>query len=214
MKKILDVRHIIILLLLGIAIIEFVNPKGFMPHRTLLKVDSIPYAVHDTIPVDSLVEVEVEVEVPVEVPVEKRIEVPVVQPVDTAEIIKSHFAKVQYKDVLKLPNNQGTVTITDTIANNTIVNRKFIAEVKRMIVKDTVYTQIPRKTEIYFGVDAKFDKPNVVNIMGLSMLFKNKDDRHLYKIGVGVTNRVDDQGTNGSLQPFLAGGVYWKLKFR
>ena len=214
MKKILDVRHIIILLLLGIAIIEFVNPKGFMPHRTLLKVDSIPYAVHDTIPVDSLVEVEVEVEVPVEVPVEKRIEVPVVQPVDTAEIIKTHFTKVQYKDVLKLPNNQGTVTITDTIANNTIVNRKFIAEVKRMIVKDTVYTQIPRKTEIYFGVDAKFDKPNVVNIMGLSMLFKNKDDRHLYKIGVGVTNRVDDQGTNGSLQPFLAGGVYWKLKFR
>jgi len=214
MKKILDVRHIIILLLLGIAIIEFVNPKGFMPHRTFLKVDSIPYAVHDTIPVDSLVEVEVEVEVPVEVPVEKRIEVPVVQPVDTAEIIKSHFAKVQYKDVLKLPNNQGTVTITDTIANNTIVNRKFIADVKRMIVKDTVYTQIPRKTEVYLGVDAKFDKPNVVNIMGLSMLFKNKDDKHMYKIGVGVTNRVDDQGTNGSLQPFLAGGVYWKLKFR
>jgi hypothetical protein len=214
MKKLLDVRHFVIIILLLIAMVEFINPKGIMPHRVKIQTDSIPYAVHDTVSVDSLVEVEVEVEVPVEVPVEKRIEVPVIQPVDTAEIIKSHFAKVQYKDVLKLPNNQGTVTITDTIANNTIVNRKFIADVKRMIVKDTVYTQIPRKTEVYLGFDAKFDKPNVVNVMGLSMLFKNKDDKHMYKIGVGVTNRVDDNGTNGSLQPFLAGGAYWKLKFR
>lgn len=214
MKKLLDVRHFIIIVLLLMAIVEFINPKGFMPHRTVLKVDSIPYAVHDTIPVDSLVEVEVEVEVPVPYEVEKKVEVPVIQPVDTAEIIKSHFAKVQYKDVLKLPNNQGTVTITDTIANNTIVNRKFIADVKRMIVRDTVYTQIPRKTEVYLGLDAKFDKPNVVNVMGLSMLFKNKDDKHMYKLGVGVTNRVDDNGTNGELHPFIAGGVYWKLKRR
>ena len=214
MKKLLDVRHFIILFLLLIAILELINPKGIMPNRTKIvpQVDSIPYAVHDTIPVDSLVEVEVEVPVPYEV--EKRVEIPVIQSVDTAEIIKSHFAKVQYKDVLKLPNNQGTVTITDTIANNTIVNRKFIADVKQMIVKDTVYTQIPRKTEVYLGLDGTFDKPNVINIMGLSVLFKNKDDRHLYKLGVGVSNRVGDNGVNGELHPFIAGGVYWKLKLR
>ena len=34
-----------------------------MPHRVKVQTDSIPYAVHDTIAVDSLVEVEVEVEV-------------------------------------------------------------------------------------------------------------------------------------------------------
>jgi hypothetical protein len=214
MKKILDIRHIIIVILAILALVEFINPKGIMPNRTKLvpQIDSIPYAVHDTIPVDSLVEVEVEV--PVEVPVEKKVEIPVLQPIDTAEILKLHFAKTPYKDVLKLPNNQGTVTITDTIANNTIVNRKFIADIKRMIIKDTIYTQIPRKTEVYLGIDAKFDKPNVVNVMGLSMLFKNKDDKHMYKIGVGVTNRVDDNGTNGTLHPFIAGGVYWKVKLK
>ena len=214
MKKILDIRHIIILILLLIAIIEFINPKGVMPNRTKLipQVDSIPYAVHDTIPVDSLVEVQVEVPVPYEV--EKRVEIPVIQPVDTNEILKIHFAKVPHKDVLKLPNNQGTITITDTISKNSIVNRKFIADVKRMIVKDTVYTQIPRKTEAYLGIDAKFDKPNVVNVIGLSMLFKNKDDNHMYRLGVGVTNRIDDQGSNGNLTPFIGGGVYWKLKFK
>ena len=99
MKKLLDVRHFIIIVLLLMAIVEFINPKGFMPHRTVLKVDSIPYAVHDTIPVDSLVEVEVEVEVPVPYEVEKKVEVPVIQPVDTVEIIKSHFAKADYMEL-------------------------------------------------------------------------------------------------------------------
>ena len=214
MKKILDIRHIVIVLLLLICALEFLNPKGFMPNRTKIvsQVDSIPFEVHDT----TEIEVPIEVEVPVEVkvPYEVKVEVPVIQSVDTAEIIKSHFAKVQYKDVLKLPNNQGTVTITDTISNNTIVNRKFIADVKRMIVKDTIYTQIPRKTEAYLGLDFKFDKPNVINVIGLSMLFKNKDDKHMYKVGVGVTNRVDDGGTNGRLTPFIGGGVYWKLKLK
>jgi len=212
MKKIFNIPNAIILLLILIAIIEFINPKGIMPNRTTIKVDSIPYAVHDTVLVDSLVEVEVEVPVPYEV--EKRVEIPVYQTIDTMEILKVHFAKVQHKEVLTLPNNQGTVTLIDTISKNSIVNRKFIADVKRMIVTDTVYTQIPRKTEAYLGIDAKFDKPNVVNIIGVSMLFKNKDDNHMYRLGVGVTNRIDDQGTTGSLTPFIGGGVYWKLKFK
>jgi hypothetical protein len=214
MKKILDIRHIVIVLLLLICFLEFLNPKGFMPNRTKIvtQIDSIPFEVHDTTEIEVPVEVEVLYEV--KVPYEVKVEVPVIQSVDTAEILKSHFAKIQYKDVLKLPNNQGIVTITDTIANNTIVNRKFIADIKRMIINDTIYTQIPRKTEAYLGLDVKFDKPNVINIIGLSMLFKNKDDRHMYKLGVGVTNRVDDGGTNGKLTPFIGGGVYWKLKLK
>lgn len=214
MKKHLNVKNITIVILVILLFLAFLNPGGHLPTRTkyVPQIDSVQYVIHDTVSVDSLVEVEVEV--PVEVEVEKIVEVPVYQTIDTMEILKVHFAKVQHKDVLTLPNNQGTVTLIDTISMNTIVNRKFIADVKRMIVKDTVYTQIPRKTEAYLGIDAKFDKPNVVNIIGVSVLFKNKDDNHMYRLGVGVTNRVDDQGTNGSLTPFIGGGVYWKLKFK
>lgn len=214
MKKLINVKNIVILLLVAVSVVEFINPNGILPNRIQFvpQIDSVPYAVHDT----TEIEVPVEVEVPIEVrvPVEVKVEVPVIQPVDTNEILKVYFAKVQRKEVLTLPNNQGTVTITDTISKNNIVNRNFIADVKRMIVKDTLYTQIPRKTEVYFGFDAKFDKPNLVNIMGLSLLFKNKDDNHMYKLGVGVTNRVDDEGTNGRLTPYIGGGVYWKLKLR
>ncbi len=190
----------------------FINPKGILPNRKelVIKTDSIPYAVHDTIPEE--VEVEVEVEVPVEVEVEKRIEIPVIQPVDTTEILKIYFAKIQHKDVLTLPDNQGTISITDTISKNSIVNRKFIADVKKMIVKDTIYTPEPRKTQVYFGFDAKFDKPNVVNLMGLGVVLKTKDEK-LYKIGVGMANNITD-GTSGTLTPYLGGGVYWKVKLR
>ena len=214
MKKQLDIRYPIILILLTLCVLEYINPKGFMPNRTNIvsKIDSIPYAVHDTIPVEVPVEVSVPVEV--KVPYEVKVEVPVMQTIDTNEILKIYFAKVPHKEVLTLPNNQGTVSIIDTISKNSIVNRKFVSDVKRMIVKDTLYTQIPRKTEVYMGIDAKFDKPNVINIIGISMLFKNKDDNHMYKLGVGVTNRVDDEGTNGKLTPFIGGGVYWKIKKR
>lgn len=214
MKKYLDIRNFIILILILICALEFLNPKGFMPNRIKLvsKIDSIPFPVHDTTEVEVLVGVEIPYEV--RVPYEVKVEVPVIQSVDTNEILKGYLAKVSRNEVLILPNNQGTVTITDTISKNNIVNRKFIADIKRMIIKDTVYTQIPRKTEVYLGVDAKFDKPNVMNIIGLSMLFKNKDDKHMYKLGVGVTNRIDDGGSTGKLTPFIGGGVYWKVKLR
>ena len=92
MKKHLNAKNFIIVILIILLFLAFFNPGGHLPNRTLLKVDSIPYAVHDTIPVDSLVEVEVEVEVPVEVEVEKRVEVPVQIPIDTTEILKIYFA--------------------------------------------------------------------------------------------------------------------------
>lgn len=212
MKKLLDVRHLVIIILILIAIVEFINPKGFMPHRTLLKVDSIPFAVHDTITVDSLVEVEVEIEVPVPYEVEKRVEVPVIQPVDTNEILKVHFAKVPHKEVLTLPNDQGTVTILDTISKNSIVNRKFISDVKRMIVKDTIYTKEPKKNQVFFGFNGGLSSSDVVSHVSTGVLFKTKDDK-IFHVDLGVANRTTD-GVNGTFTPYIGGGVYWKIKLK
>jgi len=118
------------------------------------------------------------------------------------------------KDILKLPGNIGTVTLFDTISNSRIVGRSFKSEVKQKILRDTIYTPIPRKNELFFGVDAKLDKPNVINLIGLAVLLKDKDDHHLYKLGVGVSNKVGSDGTNGVLVPYIGGGVYWKVNIK
>ena len=214
MKKYLNAKNITIVILIILLFLVFLNPGGQLPTRTkyVPQTDSIPYAVHDTVTVDSLVEVEVEVEVPVEVEVEKRVEVPVYQPIDTMEILKVHFAKVQHKEVLTLPNNQGTVTLIDTISKNSIVNRQFIADIKRMIVKDTIYTKEPKKNQLFFGLNGGFNKENVVSHIGTGVLFKTKDDK-IFHVGVGVANRVLD-GTSGTFTPYVDGGVYWKLKLK
>jgi hypothetical protein len=194
------------------VIIEFINPKGIMPNRTTVKVDSIPYAVHDTVSVDSLVQVEVEIEVPVEIEVEKIVEVPVYQTIDTMEILKIHFAKVQHKEVLTLPDNQGTITIIYSISKNTVVNRKFISDIKRMIVKDTIYTKEPKKNQMFFGFTSGFSSVDVVSHIGTGVLFKTKDDK-IFHVDLGVANRTTD-GVNGSFTPYVGGGVYWKLKLK
>jgi hypothetical protein len=214
MKKIFDVRHIIIAILLLLAIVEFINPKGIMPNRTLTIHDTVGFEVpiHDTIPQEVEVEVPVEVEVEKPVPYAVHDTIALNNPIDTNAILNAVGQKIFKKDVLKLPSNIGTITLFDTISNNRIVGRSFKSDVKQKIVRDTMYTPIPRQNEFYVGLDAKFDKPNVINIVGLSVLFKNKDDRHMYRLGVGVTNRVDDKGINGSLSPFIGGGAYWKIK--
>jgi hypothetical protein len=210
MKKIFDIRHIIIVLLVVVAIVEFINPKGVMPHRTVTRVDSIPYAVHDTISVDSLVEVEVEVPVPYEV--EKRVEVPVQVPVDTNQILSIFFKKNVFNNTLKLLNNSGTVSITDTISENKIVGRGFVANIKTKTIIDTVLKVNPPKGQWYAGFDVKLDKPTVVKVIDIGLMFKSKQNK-IFKIGVGVEN-VMTSSSNGKFEPYIGGGAYFPVKLR
>jgi hypothetical protein len=212
MKKHLTAKNFIIVILIILLFLAFYNPGGHLPNRTITRVDSIGYAVHDTISVDSLIEVEIEIEVPVEVEVEKRVEVQVLTPVDTTEILKIYFAKIQHKDVLTLPNNVGTITIMDTISKNSIVNRKFISDIKQMIIKDTVYTKEPKKGQMYFGFNGGLSKSDVVSHLGTGIMYKTKEDK-IYHLGIGVANRILD-GTTGQFTPYVDGGVYFKIKTR
>ena len=194
MKKYLDIRNIIILVLTASTALVAINPKGIMPNRVqyLHRIDSVPYPVHDTVPVD--VEVEVEVPVEVKVPVEKLVEVPVYLKVDTAEIIKTYVAKNEQKAPAVLPNNQ-------VVSEN---------KVKPKVIRDTIYTQEPRKTTYYVGFDAKFDDPNYVKLLGLGFMIKDKRER-IYRISGGVENRVGPDRISGSFTPYVGGGIYWKI---
>lgn len=210
MKKYINVKNIIITILVILLVLTLFNPGGYLPNRTkfIPKIDSIPYAVHDTVYLDSLVEVEIEVPIEIEVPTQ----VVITQSVDTMEILKMFYVKNIKKDVLTLPNNVGTLTLIDTISQNKIVGRSFESKIKKQIVKDTLRLPEEKKNKMYFGLNTQIDRPNLVNGLGMGLLYQTKQDK-IFKIGIGVNNRVTD-GTTGAFTPYVDAGIYWKIKVR
>jgi hypothetical protein len=209
MKKIFDIRHIIILLLLVLVVVEFINPKGIMPNRTFVIHDTIGFEVpvHDTIPE----EVEVEVPVLIEKPVPYAVHDTIQTIVDTNLIVNQYLnSKNIFTNTYKFDKKQGSITITDTISNNKLIGRKYITKITPII--DTLRIPEPFKRKVYAGIETTFNKPDVVGSVGLGFLINSKSNR-IYQLGLGVTNRVID-GTNGGLTPYINGGVYWKIKLK
>lgn len=214
MKKLLNIKNIAIAVLIAIILLEYFNPGGKMPGRTI-RIEGKKYEVikHEIDTVD-IVKTKVVTkkgeDIYHETIVEKEVLIPAV--VDTMALLKDYYSKVLYKDVLVLPDSLGTVAVTDTISQNRILGRTFDAKVKERTIKETLIVKELPKTQVYYGFTGGFNKADVVSNIGGGLLVKTKKDK-IYQVGVGVANRVTD-GTNGSLSPYIGAGVYWKIKFK
>ena len=207
-KKIFDLRNIVILILILICIVEFINPKGIMPHRIHTIHDTVGYEVpvHDTIPVDSLVEVPVEVQV--EKPVPYAVHDTLIIKPDTNAIVENYLnSKNIFTNTFKFGMNQGSITIVDTISKNKIIGRKYIPKITPRT--DTLRLPAIFKREVFVGIDTRLDKPNLIQLLGLGIIYKTKENM-IYKIDLGVQNNVTE-GTSGKFTPYIGGGVYWKV---
>lgn len=206
MKKndLLDFRNFVILFLVIVAVLGYFNVGGLLPNRVeyYTTTDSIPYPVHDTIPYEVLVEVpyEIEVEVPVNV----------IQQVDTSKILEIYYAKNQISEILTLPNDVGSVTLSEVISENKVIERKLVdPKLKKQILYDTLRIPEEPKTKFYYGLNFSTNREDFVNSLGFGVMVKTKTDK-IYRIDLGLNNRVMD-GTVGTLSPYLGGGVYWKI---
>jgi hypothetical protein len=202
MKKIFDIRHIVILLMVGIIIfLQFFIPPQIEIEEKL---------VYDTIPQEVIYEVEVEV--PYEVEVEKIVEVPAPTPlVDTAFILKNFYLKNFVQDTIMLNNNQGFIYLFDTISQNKVISRNFSATIKPKIVREPTPEPPKVRNQVYVGLNGALSHQDWVNSLGTSVLLKTKNDK-IFQIGGGFANRTFD-GTTGKFYAYVNGGVYWKLKF-
>jgi hypothetical protein len=214
MKKLLNFKNIAIAVLIAIILLEYFNPGGKMPGRTV-RIEGKSYEVikHD---IDTLEVVKTKVvtkkgeDIYHETIVEKEVIIPV--NVDTAALLKDYYSKVLYKDVLVLPDSLGTIAVTDTISQNKILGRTFDAKVKQREIKETLIVKELPKTQVFYGFTGGFNKADVVSNVGAGLLVKTKKDK-IYQIGIGVANRVTD-GTSGALSPYIGGGVFWKIKLK
>jgi hypothetical protein len=124
--------------------------------------------------------------------------------VDTAEILKDYYAKYTYKDTLRLKDSLGYIAIRDTIFKNRILNRHFDVNVNKIKIKEVVYVEPVKRLEFYFGGVIGFDKVDIINFAGPTLMLKDKKDK-VYSLGIGYNN-----AKTLSIQ----GGMYWKIKFK
>lgn len=210
MKQYLNFKNIAIAVLVVIVLMEFFNPFGNMPGRTI-RIDGKKYEViKHTVDTVDVIKTKVVTKKGEDIYHETIKEVVIPTIVDTTAILQNYYSKVVYKDLLVLPDSLGTVAVTDTIAQNKIAFRTFDAKVKQRTIKETTIVKELPKTQVFWGFNGGFNKKDVISNVGAGIVVKTKKEK-LYQIGIGVTNNVTD-GTNGSLSPFINAGVFWKIK--
>jgi hypothetical protein len=129
--------------------------------------------------------------------------VPTHEPIDTEAILRNFYAKNVFKDTIKLDDSLGFVSVIDTISQNKMYHRDWYAKINKTVITDKIYLKELRN-QVYIGGVVGFDKANIINFAGPSMLLKNKKD-DIYSIGVGYTN---------AKTVAIQGGVYWKIKLK
>jgi hypothetical protein len=217
MKKFVNFKNIAIAALIIYILLQWFNPGGVMPGGRTIRIDGKKYEVlkhtidtievektkivtkkgadiiHEVIDVDTLVLKEL-------------------VNVDTAALLKDYLAKVIYKDTLTLDGGLGTIALTDTITKNRILGRTWDAKVKERIIKEELIVKEPAKAQLYYGLNAGFNREDYVSAVGAGLILKTKKDK-IYQFGLGVNNRTTD-GTNGSFSPYVGFGTYWKIKVK
>jgi hypothetical protein len=205
MKKILDIRHFIILFLLVCCV--FIQHNKPSKEIVIKEIPSKPELIHDTIPQ------KVSVYLPGETILkDTTIYITTIEKVDTSAILRDYLIFNKFSDTLKLSNNQGFVYLNQTVNQNKIVDRKFSSTIKPKIVRETPPPPPPIRNQVFFGVNGAVSKEDWVNSIGLGLILKTKEN-HLYQVNLGVANRTVD-GASGELRPYVGVGAYWKVKVK
>lgn len=202
MKKILDIRHFIILTL--IYALFFLRGHNNTITKEVIKEVS-GEVIRDTIPIIEYLEGE-------DIYHDTTIYIPTLIQVDTLEILKEFYTKTIKLDTIKLNNNQGFIYLIDSISKNNIISRQWSATIKPKIVREPSPEPPKVRNQVYVGFNGALSQNDWVNSLGTSVLLKTKNDK-IFQLGVGVANRTVD-GISGGFTPFINGGVYWKIKLK
>ena len=126
--------------------------------------------------------------------------------VDTAAILKDYFAKRLTIDTLKLNDSLGFVIVTDTIKENRIWHRAYLANINQKEIHDTMWISPVPTPKLYIGINGGFTKTQLPNTIGLSLMYQTPKDK-IFGLGVGLQN-------GPTIAPYVNGSVYWKIKLK
>ena len=132
------------------------------------------------------------------------VEVPVY--IDTTGVIKDYYTKYVYNDTLNF-NEHGTVTLRDTITQNSIQSRLIAANLSKVyITKEITKSETP-KVEYYIGGGVGLGGQNFLNNMTGSILIRSKK-RTVYGVEGGLTTSP----LENTIKPYF--GIKYYTPFR
>jgi hypothetical protein len=106
---------------------------------------------------------------------------------DTVKVLNDYFAVKAYVDTIKKDSN--TFVITDTISQNKILSRSFMANLtEKTIITKQLYVEKPKNT-IYLGFRGDFRPLNGLQVVSPSLMLNTKNKAlmglslDLYKTG-------------------------------
>ena len=137
--------------------------------------------------------------IPYKVLVEKPVYIPA--KIDTSAVINAYFAKVIYKDTLRI-DKIGYISVTDTLNKNKISGRSYSYEFKLPTIKDYMIIKEPPHNQFYIGGNILVGSYKV--FVGPQILWKTKSD-NIY----GMNAYVDPYGDQ-----YYGVSLNWKIKLK
>lgn len=208
MKEIFNTKNVIIIALICVIVIQYFLPFR-KPEVKIVKVKGDPYEVPveviDTQYYSKVEYVELKGK---DIVRDSIVYVPTAISPDTVAIVASYYLKRIFKDTLRLSGSMGYLLVQDTIAQNKLVGRKTTPKLNQRAFTEVVKEQPKRM--VYYGLNAGFNRDNVVSHIGTGIMIKTKTEK-IYQLNIGVANRLTD-GTTGQFIPYIGAGVYWKIK--
>lgn len=122
--------------------------------------------------------------------------------IDSNDIIKRFNQKVVYNDTLRLNDNIGTITTSDTIGHNKLIGRTWSANIEQKIINNTIYLKEKPKNQVYVGFNTNIS--NSLLMVGPEVLFKTKKD-NIYGMKVSLDN---------NLNRYIGFNIHWKIKLK
>jgi len=201
-------KPIVILILLAVIVIMYATRPTPPDMSEYIRIGGKEYLLlsskRDT--VWETKEVKVPTYVPQLPPNSQPIPMPIPKDVDTVAILQKYYSKNVYVDVQKI-DEVGTVTISDTIAENKILSRQLLFNYKIPTITETIIVKDPPVNKMYIGGGVNVDQTDIVNSIYASTLFQTKSDR-IFGINIGAST-----SENNSVKPYIGASIYWKIKF-
>ena len=168
---------LIVLILIILAFFMFTNPKYVGPETIIsVKVDTI-YK-HDTLVVykkgksipfvtlDTIYEID--------------------QIHDTTYIVKDYLTPKAYSDTLRI-NTDNSVYIFDTISQNKIIGRSYVAQIKEKTIYKTNFIQLKFKNEFFIGLIGDLRRSDNMLGVGVGLNYKKQNESYILNF---TTNQI------------------------